>query len=94
MQSQTVAEFVERMQGVSLGDLKSFEQSMIGAEVHVFGKIAIAFGVCRNLENGVSEVRGVEAYLLVMEDQGWRIAAQDWDTEPEGKTIPQQYLRD
>ena len=86
--SQTVAEFAERMTALSQGALPSFEQTMIGADVHVFGKVAIAFGACRNLENGSNEVRGVEAYLLVKESEGWRIAAQAWDTESEGTKLP------
>ena len=89
--SQTIGELAERMTGLSRGDLRTFEQAMIGSEIHVFGKVAIAFGACRNLENGVTEVRGVEAYLLVKEDEGWRIAAQAWDTESAGQTLP-EYL--
>ena len=58
------------MTQLTQADLQSFEQTMLGAKVHVFGSVAIAFGVCRNLENGAKEVRGVEAYHLVRETAG------------------------
>ena len=80
------------MRNLSEVELQFFEQTLLGANVHVFGNIATAFGVCRNIENGETEVRGVEAYLLLKEDDRWRIASQTWDTESEGKTIP-SYLR-
>jgi len=80
------------MKAVSQGDLQSFEQTMLGAKVHVFGDVAIAFRVCRNLENGVKEVRSVEAYLLIKQEGAWRIVSQAWDTESESKTIPQYLL--
>tara|TARA_B100000029_G_scaffold68877_1_gene61281 strand:+ start:5901 stop:6161 length:261 start_codon:yes stop_codon:yes gene_type:complete len=72
--------------------LKSFEQSMLSAEVHVFGSVAIAFGVRRNLENGTDEIRGIEAYLLVKDDGSWKIASQTWDTENDSQIIPEYLL--
>jgi len=86
--SQTVAAFVDRMKSLSQTGLKSFEQTMLGAEVHVFGSVAIAFGVCRNLENRTDENRGIEAYLMVKADGIWRIASQTWDTENDSQKIP------
>jgi hypothetical protein len=86
--SQTVAAFVDRMKSLSQTGLKSFEQTMLGAEVHVFGSVAIAFGVCRNLENRTDENRGIEAYLMVKDDGIWRIASQTWDTENDSQKIP------
>ena len=65
---------------------------MLGATVHVFGDVAIAFGVCKNIEYGEKEGRGVGAYLLVREAEGWRIAAQAWDTENGSKKIPDYLL--
>ena len=90
--SLTVGDFVDRMKTLSQSSLRSFEQTMLGAEVHVFGSVAVAMGVCRNLENGVDEVRGVEAYLLVKDGGAWRIAAQAWDTEQDGRKIPDDLL--
>ena len=92
VQSQTVAAFVDRMKSLSRSGLKSFEQTMLGAEIHVFGSVAIAFGVCRNLENGTEETRGIEAYLLVKDDGIWRIASQTWDTENDSQKIPDYLL--
>ena len=90
--SQTVGDFVERMKTLSQSSLRSFEQTMLGAEIHVFGNVAVAMGVCRNVENGGDEVRGVEAYLLVRDGGAWRIAAQAWDTERDGRKIPDYLL--
>ena len=72
--------------------MRSFKQTMLGAEVHVFGNVAIAFGVCRNLENGSDEVRGIEAYLLVKDSGRWQIASQTWDTENDTQKIPDYLL--
>lgn len=48
-QAQTVAAFAERMNKLSQSDLRS-------ATVHVFGDVAIAFGVCKNIENGSKKI--------------------------------------
>ncbi|MBH64175.1 MAG: hypothetical protein CL569_17350 [Alphaproteobacteria bacterium] len=90
--SQPVETFVERMKSLPETGLKSFEQSMLSAEVHVFGSVDIAFGVCRNLENGTDEIRGIEAYLLVKDDGSWKIASQTWDTENDFQIIPEYLL--
>lgn len=90
--TQTAGGFIDRMKTLSQSGLRSFEQTMLGAEVHVFGTVAVAMGVCRNLENGVDEVRGVEAYLLVKDGGAWRIAAQAWDTEDDARKIPDYLL--
>jgi len=86
--SQTVPALIERFTTLAQTDLRSFEQSVLGTEIHVFGNVAVAFGVCRNIENGSREVRGVEAFLLVKDAGAWRIASQAWDTEDGSKTIP------
>ena len=90
--AQTVAAFVDRMKALPQAGLNSFEQTMLGAEVHVFGSVAIAFGFCQNIENGSDEVRGVEAYLLVKDGGIWQIASQTWDTENDSQKIPNYLL--
>ena len=90
--AQTVSAFIDRMKALPQAGLRSFEQTMLGAEVHVFGNVAIAFGVCRNLENGSDEVRGIEAYLLVKDSGRWQIASQTWDTENDTQKIPDYLL--
>ena len=87
-QSQAVAAFIERIKTLSRTSLRSFEQSVLGTEVHVFGNVAVALGVCRNIENRTVDVRGVEAFLLIKEEGAWRIVSQAWDTEGEATNIP------
>jgi len=88
---QTVEAFIERMKGLSQTTLQSFHQSMLGSEVHVFGNVAVALGVCKNLENNTQVTRGVEAFLLIKDAGAWRIVSQAWDTESETNAIP-EYL--
>ena len=64
---------------------------MLGSEVHVFGNVAVALGVCKNLENNTQVTRGVEAFLLIKDAGAWRIVSQAWDTESETNAIP-EYL--
>lgn len=85
---QTVPALIERFKTLASSDLRSFEQSVLGTEIHVFGNVAVALGVCRNIENGQREIRGVEAFLLVKDEGMWRIASQAWDTEDDSKTVP------
>lgn len=89
--AQTVEAFIERMKGLSQTTLQSFNQSMLGSEVHVFGNVAVALGVCKNLENNTQVTRGVEAFLLIKDAGAWRIVSQAWDTESETNAIP-EYL--
>ena len=88
---QTVEAFIERMKGLSQTTLQSFNQSMLGSEVHVFGNVAVALGVCKNLENNTQVTRGVEAFLLIKDAGAGRIVSQAWDTESETNAIP-EYL--
>jgi ketosteroid isomerase-like protein len=87
-QLQTVQAFVARMQGLAATRLRSFEEAVLGAEVHVFGNIAVALAACEMTENGVDANRGVEALLLIKDAGVWRIVAQAWDTASESKPIP------
>ena len=86
---QSVAEFVERMKGLSQGSLKNFEEKSLGGQVCVFGNVAVALVAGETLENGGEVNRDVSGYLLVKEEGRWRIAAQAWDKEkPEQPSPP------
>jgi hypothetical protein len=37
--------------------------------------------------------RGVEMFLLVKDTGAWRIAAQAWDTERDGRRLPADLLK-
>jgi ketosteroid isomerase-like protein len=85
---QTVDAFVERIKGLSQTTLHSFNETMLGTKVHVFGNVAVALGVCEILENDTDVTRNVEAFLLIKDDGAWRIVSQAWDRESESNPIP------
>jgi ketosteroid isomerase-like protein len=87
-QRQTVQAFVARMQGLAATRLRSFEEAVLGTEVHVFGNIAVALAACEMTENAGDTNRGVEALLLIKDAGIWRIVSQAWDKESESKPIP------
>jgi hypothetical protein len=84
---QTVEAFVERMQGLGT-KLRSFKETVLGTEIHIFGSVAVALAGCEITENEADVSRGVEALLLVKDEGAWRIVAQAWDTEGDTKPIP------
>ena len=88
----TVAAFIERMKGLAGSSLIAFSERMLGADVHVFGNIAIARAACEIVENDEKTTRGVEALLFVKDDGVWRIVAQHWDVERDGLTVPAELL--
>jgi ketosteroid isomerase-like protein len=65
---------------------------MLGAEIKVFGNVAVAMAACENTENGTTITRNVEALLLVKEDGAWKIVSQAWDTESETNPVPAHLL--
>jgi hypothetical protein len=69
---QTVEAFMARMQGVAGKVLASFNERVLGTEVHVFGNVAVALAGCEITENGSHVTRGVEMLLLVKTDGGSR----------------------
>jgi len=76
VKNQTARDLIQRFQSLARSGLGSFEQSALSSEIHVFGNVAIAFGVCLNLKNRTVVVRGAGAFLLVKEEGAWKIAAQ------------------
>jgi hypothetical protein len=90
--AQTVAQFSARMASLAGGALASFEETVLGCDVHVFGNVAIAVVACANLENGRDTNRNVEMMLLVKDTGSWRIAAQAWDKETPERPIPKAWM--
>jgi len=86
---QTVDAFVERMKGLVGTKLRSFKETVLGTEIHIFGNVAVALAACEITENDADVSRGVEALLLVKDAGAWRIVSQAWDTESEAKPIPE-----
>jgi hypothetical protein len=85
---QSVKGFVERMKGLSQASLHTFTERVLGSHIRVFGNVAVALAACEIVENNEKVSRGVEAMLLIKENGAWKIAAQAWDMEGEGKRIP------
>jgi hypothetical protein len=91
---QTVEAFIARMQLMEAeGKLKTFEETMLGTTVHVFGNVAVALGACEMLENGSEVTRDVGAFLLVKDAGEWKIAGQAWDLERDANPIPESLRR-
>lgn len=88
----SVEAFVERMKRVAANDLESLQETVLGADVRVFGNVAVALAICGMSEDGGEPKRGVEAILLVKEQGEWHIAAQAWDMEGPGKAVPGEWL--
>lgn len=92
--SQTIDRFVERMKSLVGTTLRSFEETVLGSEVHVFGNVAVAVAACEMVENGAEVNRGVEMMLLVKDEGMWRIVSQAWDKESPSHPIPARLVTD
>jgi ketosteroid isomerase-like protein len=89
---QTIEAFIERMKGLEGTKLRSFEEAVLGTEIHVFGNVAVAVAVCEMTENGAEVHRGVEMLLLIKNAGAWQIVSQAWDTESPSQPIPMRLL--
>ncbi len=81
VQPQSIQQFAERMERLAGTSLRSFEETVLGSMVRVYGNIAVAVVACEAIENGAETNRNVEMLLLVKNQGVWRIAAQAWDKE-------------
>ena len=89
---QAVEAFVDRMEGLAATGLRSFEETVLGTEVYVFGNVAVALAACEITENEAEVSRGVEALLLVKDEGRWQIVSQAWDTASATKPIPARLI--
>ncbi len=89
---RSVAEFSSRMNDLAGKALISFDETVLGGKVFIFGNIAIAAVACENIENGAEINRNVEMMLFVKNDGHWKIVAQAWDRESESLPIPNELL--
>ncbi|UDL88709.1 hypothetical protein LGH82_26885 [Mesorhizobium sp. PAMC28654] len=83
-----VGAFVERMRKLSETSLRTFDETVLGIDIHVFGNIAIAAAGAEMIENGAGTSRSVEMMLLVKSEGSWKIAAQAWDKASESNPLP------
>jgi ketosteroid isomerase-like protein len=89
---QTVEAFVERMKGLAATRFRSFKETVLGTEVHVFGNVAVALAACEITENDADVNRSVEALLLIKDEGSWRIVSQAWDAESDTKPMPARLI--
>jgi hypothetical protein len=89
---QTVEVFVERMRRLAASRLRSFEETVLGTEVRVFGNVAVAIAACERTENGIETSRGVEMMLLIKNDGAWQIVSQAWEEETSSNAIPHHLI--
>jgi hypothetical protein len=76
------------MRRLAASSLRSFEETVLGTEVRVFGNVAVAIAAGARTENGVETNRGVEMMLLIKNDGAWQIVSQAWDDETSSTPIP------
>lgn len=90
-----LAPFTKMMVGQrDSGKLKTFEEKTLGHHVRVFGNIAVALSSFETTINGGETSRGVNGFLLIREQDDWKIVAICWDSESEGRPIPADLLSD
>ena len=90
--AKTLDAFIERMEGVAQGSLRSFEERTLGMQVLVFGNVAVVLAASEMVENGTEVNHDVSGYLLVKDEDEWRIAAHAWDHASEQMPVP-EHLR-
>ncbi len=90
--AKTLDEFIERMNGVAQGSLRSFEERTLGMQVLDFGNVAVVLAASELIENGTEVNHDVHGYLLVKDESEWRIAAHAWDQASEQIPVP-EHLR-
>ena len=91
-QAKTLNEFIERMNGVALGSLRSFEERTLGMQVLVFGNVGVVLAASEMVENGTEMNHDVSGYLLIKDKGEWHIAAHAWDHASEQMPVPEHLL--
>ena len=89
---QTVEAFIDRMKSLEGTTLRSFDETVLGTEIRVFGNVAVALAVCEMTENGAEVHHGVEMLLLIKNVGAWQIVSQAWDTESPSQPVPPRLL--
>ena len=92
IRQQSVDAFIARMDGLARDKLRSFEETMLGMEILVFGTVAVVLGASEMVENGTEVNRDVRGFLLVKDQGKWSIAAHAWDHETPAMPVP-EHLR-
>jgi len=90
VQTKTLEEFIERMNGVAQGSLHTFEEHTLGMQTLIFGNVAVVLAASEMLENETEVNHDVSGYLLVKCGGNWRIAAHAWDKASEQIPVPEE----
>ena len=91
-QARTLDAFIERMNGVAKSSLHTFEEHTLGMQILLFGNVAVVMAASQMLENETETNHDVSGYLLVKNQEEWRIAAHAWDQASEEMPVP-EHLR-
>ena len=89
-QARTLDAFIERMNGVAEGSLRTFEEHTLGMQILMFGNVAVVLAASEMLENETEVNHDVSGYLLVKNEGEWRIAAHAWDQATDQMPVPDQ----
>lgn len=85
----TIAAFGQRMAGLyDAGAMKTFAERPLSSVVQVFGNIAVVLGGYEAVVDGGAPSRGANAFMLVKDAGGWRVAAMAWDNERDTMQLP------
>jgi ketosteroid isomerase-like protein len=90
-QAKTLDAFIERMNCVAQGALRSFEERTLGMQILVFGNVAVALAACEMLENATEVNQDMSGCLLVKNEGEWRIAAHAWGHGGELTPVPRHH---
>jgi len=90
--AKTLDEFIERMNGVAQGALRTFEERTLGMQILAFGNVAVVLSASEMMENEAEVNHDVHGYLLLKDEGEWRIAAHAWDQASEQMPVP-EHLR-
>ena len=76
---QSALDFTTRLQKLRDEGMVSFTEKGVGCHVWIVGSVAVALAGCEMVENDSTTTRDISGFLLVKDDDAWRIAAQARD---------------
>lgn len=89
----TPEEYIQRA-GANF-DKAPFYEAELASRVETFGNIAHVFSTyeSRRAPGEKPFARGINSFQLVRTAQGWKVMTILWDSEREGSSIPEKYLK-
>ncbi len=81
--------FIAMMQGQrENGGLRTFDEGVTGHQVMVFGNFAVCLSGYTQQANGGDVGRGVNGFLFIKDEDGWKIGAMCWDKVSAAHPLP------